>query len=124
MRKHIAAMLGLTLLMFIALPSAAQQNASISNFSGVTLTDINLWGFTWDTVPGTQSIDFQVKGGGISDVWVSQVSFLSPFEDGDKTTYLIVGLNYQQEIPLYFRVRVTHSAGTTDWAQLQWGTDS
>ncbi|MYE26072.1 MAG: hypothetical protein F4X87_02415 [Chloroflexi bacterium] len=121
MRKHIAAMLGLTLLMFIALPSAAQE--SISNFSGETMTGINLWVFSWDTVPGTQSINFQFKGGGISDVWVALSSFLT-FEDDGKTKYQVVALNYQQDAPLYFRVRVTHSAGTTDWAQLQWGTDS
>ncbi|MYE26070.1 MAG: hypothetical protein F4X87_02405 [Chloroflexi bacterium] len=104
----------------LPLPARAQAS-SITNF-GLTGIDSTgeIWTFSWDYVPETVGIEFQFKGGGITDVWISldRVTSLK-LDDGGKTKLSVyVALPDIGQV-FYFRVRVEDNDGFTGWSQLK-----
>ncbi len=99
----------------------AQDNsgATIANltFDG-TDPDSNTMVVSWDTIANTDSVKLQVKGGGITDSWMSVDGLFISNAGGrtianfqDMSTYQVSGTIYR------FRVKVTLQDGSsTPWA--------
>ncbi len=111
------------LVLLAALPALAEENqGQIQNFgvSYETSQDgVPILAFSWTTVPDTQSIDLQLNGGGVSDVWIALSTFSGPVQSGGKTVIRIEAPNPWPQSNFYYRVRVRHGNGYTDWAQKQ-----
>lgn len=76
----------------------------------------NYWIFSWDTAADEDKIKFQMKGGGISSIWVSLRQRNVARANG--TTELgVTPLNIQSGTSAQFRVSVEVPDGYTDWAE-------
>lgn len=123
-RRNIAAAGGAIalVLLFAALPMLASTD-SVANFVfAEDDTENNYWVFSWDTATGEDTIKFQLKGGGISSLWVS-VRQQKVERDKGKTELSITPLNLQSGSTAQFRVSVKSSSGWTNWAETSVNAD-
>ena len=82
--------LALCCLFLAALPAQAQcfwvYNSKVDNFAFHGIDLIGDWNFSWDTITSESTVYFEVKGGDISQVWLSVSNFDIDRENGK--TYL------------------------------------
>ncbi len=116
---YIGIALALICLCPLFIQAQANSGTSIANltFDG-TNPDSNTMVVSWDTIANTDSVKLQVKGGGITDSWMSvEGLFTTAGEERtsanfqDLSTYQVSGTTYR------FRVKVTLQDGSsTPWA--------
>ncbi len=120
MKRHsvvtIAGLAIALLFAFSALPYLASSQ-QINNFTydGVWVDQDETYQrdvFSWDTVVGGGEIKMQVKGGGITSVWLRIQIFVTNHLDNGKTEVHVTPLQNETGTELEYRVKV----GNTPWS--------
>jgi len=121
MKQHkrivIVISLALALILLVgALPALAQNNTTISNFQydgqdGST----NEYKLSWDTIANSSIYRFQLKGGCVSQVWVS-TNVNSTRSSGGKSYLRTGGVRNYGCSTLKFRLKLQVPGGYTSWA--------
>ena len=112
--------LAIALMLFlVALPAQAWTLIpSVNNFSFAGVNSEGKWGFKWDTVYPTTGTEFQFKGGGLSDVWVS-IDDTYRHTQADISRIYIAPMQPLPGRPLFFRIRIKQIDDYTAWAELR-----
>jgi len=125
MRKHLPALLILALFVLsAALPLQAQSISNLT-YDGVN-SNTGKMELSWDNVADMTGAKVQIKGGGITDVWIN-VSNLRISNDAYSTTASFQDLTSMHDTAywLNFRVRVIYGQGVpphggqTPWASVR-----
>jgi len=110
--------LALALILLVgALPASAQNNStSISNFQNEGI-DGSTWQFrfSWDTIADSSIYRFQLKGGCVSQVWVS-TTVNSTWSSGGKSYLTTSAARNYNCSTLRFRLKLQIPGGYTSWA--------
>ncbi|MDE2821220.1 MAG: hypothetical protein OXI40_15925 [Chloroflexota bacterium] len=125
MRKHLPALLILALFVLSAtLPSLAQSISNLT-YDGVN-SNTGKMELSWDNVADMTGAKVQIKGGGITDVWINAPN-LRISKDAYSTTASFQDLTSMHDTAywLNFRVRVIYGQGVpphggqTPWASVR-----
>ncbi|MDE2948420.1 MAG: hypothetical protein OXT05_15085 [Chloroflexota bacterium] len=126
MRKHLLALLVLALLLPLAAQASSSPSISNLTYEGVN-SNTGKMELSWDNVNVDDMTDakVQIKGGGITDVWIN-VWNLSITQDPYSTTASFQDLTSMHDTAywLNFRVRVLWGrspgpTGQTPWASVR-----